>query len=168
MFRTALRNLLAHKIRLFTTGLAVMLGVAFMAGTLVLTDTIGKTFDDLFADVYAGTDAVVRAEACVRGPQRLRRPAGAVDASLLDDVAAVDGVDQATGDVFGFAQARRPGRRADRQPRQRRRPPWGRTGRRPSSNPWTLVAGDPPTGDRRGGARCRASPTTPASRSATP
>ena len=40
--------------------LAVMLGVAFMSGTLVLTETISKTFDDLFANIYEGTDAVVR------------------------------------------------------------------------------------------------------------
>ena len=37
MWRTALRNMVAHKMRLLTTGLAVMLGVAFMAGTLVLS-----------------------------------------------------------------------------------------------------------------------------------
>ena len=44
-----------------------MLGVAFMAGTLVLTDTIGKTFDGLFADAYAGTDAFVRGESALDG-----------------------------------------------------------------------------------------------------
>ena len=41
MFRTTLKNLAARKLRLLTTSLAVLLGVAFMAGTLVLTDTIG-------------------------------------------------------------------------------------------------------------------------------
>ncbi len=51
MLRMTLKGLLAHKRRLLTTALAVTLGVAFMAGTLVLTDTIGKTFDDLFGDV---------------------------------------------------------------------------------------------------------------------
>ena len=66
MLRTTFKSLAAHKFRLFATGLAVMLGVAFMAGTLVLTDTIQKTFDDLFADVYDDTDAVVRAEGGVR------------------------------------------------------------------------------------------------------
>ena len=59
MLRATLKDLWARKIRLVTTGLAVLLGVAFMAGTLVLTDTIGRTFDDLFADVNAGTDGVV-------------------------------------------------------------------------------------------------------------
>ena len=62
MWRVTIRGLLAKKLRLLTTALAVMLGVAFMAGTLVLTDTMGKVFDDLFADVNAGTDAYVRGE----------------------------------------------------------------------------------------------------------
>ena len=39
-----------------------MLGVAFMSGTFVLTDTMGKVFDDLFADVNRGTDAFVRGQ----------------------------------------------------------------------------------------------------------
>jgi hypothetical protein len=62
MFRTTLKTLAARKLRLFTTSFAVLLGVAFMAGTLVLTDTIGKTFDALYANVNKGTDAYVRAE----------------------------------------------------------------------------------------------------------
>ena len=76
MFRTTLKNLAARKLRLLTTSIAVLLGVAFMAGTLVLTDTIGQTFDDLFADANAGTDAYVRGEAAFEddelGDQRAR------------------------------------------------------------------------------------------------
>lgn len=104
MVRTALRNLLAHKIRLITTGLAVLLGVAFMAGTLVLTDTLGKTFDDLFADVYSTTDAMVRAETSVEDPSGFGEIRGRIDASLLDAVADVDGVAAVGGDVWTFAQ----------------------------------------------------------------
>ena len=62
MFHLTLKNLAARKLRLLTTSFAVLLGVAFMAGTLVLTDTIGKTFDGLFADANNGTDAYVRGE----------------------------------------------------------------------------------------------------------
>src|ERR687898_703196 len=101
MVRTALRNLLGHKIRLFTTGLAVMLGVAFMAGTLVLTDTIGKTFDDLFTDAYAGTDAMVRAEASFEDPNGFGDLRGRLDDGLLDEVAAVDGVAYDAGVTVG-------------------------------------------------------------------
>ena len=61
MLRVIMHGLLARKFRLFATALAVMLGVAFMAGTLVLTDTIGRTFSDLSAGVYKGTDAEVPA-----------------------------------------------------------------------------------------------------------
>ena len=63
------------QVRLLLTALSITLGVAFVAGTLVLTATIRKTFDNLFADVYRGTDAVVRPRS-VEGPQgrRAARP----------------------------------------------------------------------------------------------
>ena len=91
MFRITLKDLAARKLRLLTTSIAVLLGVAFMAGTLVLTDTIGHTFDDLFANVNAGTDAYVRGEEAFSesdmGDQRAR-----LDASLADQIRTVDGV----------------------------------------------------------------------------
>jgi putative ABC transport system permease protein len=104
VLRTTLHNLVAHKFRLFATALAVMLGVAFMTGTLVLTDTIQKTFDDLFADVYKGTDAVVRAKAAFDDPNSAFDQRGRVDASLVDDIAKVNGVRIAEGQIFGYAQ----------------------------------------------------------------
>ncbi|HVW31351.1 MAG TPA: ABC transporter permease, partial [Acidimicrobiia bacterium] len=104
MWRTVLRGLAAHKRRLFTTGLAITLGVAFMVGTMVLADTIGKTFNDLFADVYRGTDAVVRAEATFKDPQGVADQRGRVDARLVEVVSAVPGVAVAHGDIFGYAQ----------------------------------------------------------------
>ncbi|HET6774441.1 MAG TPA: FtsX-like permease family protein [Acidimicrobiales bacterium] len=104
MLKTALRNVFAHKLRLLTTGLAVMLGVAFTTGTLVFTDTMGKTFDDLFASVYENTDAVVRAEAAFEDPSGFGDQRGRVDASLVDSVAAVDGVASAQGNTTGYAQ----------------------------------------------------------------
>src|SRR5687768_5893940 len=78
-----------------------------MSGTLVLTDTIGRTFDDLFANVNKGTDALVRAEATIGGggtgpgpgEQRPR-----VDAALVQTVAGVDGVALARGTILGYAQ----------------------------------------------------------------
>ena len=103
MFRTTLKTLSARKLRLFTTSFAVLLGVAFMAGTLVLTDTIGKTFDKLFADVNKGTDAYVRAEVAFDsewfGDQRPR-----LDASLIDQIKDVDGVATAEGHIEAYAQ----------------------------------------------------------------
>ena len=103
MFLTTLKTLAARKLRLFTTSFAVLLGVAFMAGTLVLTDTIGKTFDKLFADVNSGTDAYVRAEAAFDsewfGEQRPR-----LDTTLLDTINHVDGVAVAEGHIEAYAQ----------------------------------------------------------------
>ena len=105
MLKFTLKGLIAHKRRLATTTLAVLLGVAFMAGTLVLSDTIGKTFDDLFADVYKNTDAVVRAEAAFEGgPGETMAQRGRVDASLVDEVRKVDGVATAQGTIFGYAR----------------------------------------------------------------
>jgi putative ABC transport system permease protein len=102
VLRTTFKSLAAHKFRLFATSLAVMLGVAFMAGTLVLTDTIQKTFDELFSDIYDDTDAVVRAEGAFDSAGIEQR--GRLDASLLDTVSDVDGVDVAQPDIRGYAQ----------------------------------------------------------------
>src|SRR3954452_24238413 len=102
MFRTTLKNLAARKLRLLTTSLAVLLGVAFMAGTLVLTDTVGKTFDNLFANVNAGTNAYVRGEAAFSsdmGDQRAR-----LDLSLVDTVKGVDGVAAAEPSIEAYTQ----------------------------------------------------------------
>jgi putative ABC transport system permease protein len=103
VLKVTIKGLLAHKLRLFTTSLAVMLGVAFMSGVLVLTDTIGKTFDDLFAEVNAGVDAVVRKEAAFddqfAGEQR-----GQVSDELVPVLSEAPGVDFVEGQVFGFAQ----------------------------------------------------------------
>ena len=50
MLRVTLRSFWEHKRRLVSTIVAIVLGVAFMAGTFVLTDTLGNVFDDLFGD----------------------------------------------------------------------------------------------------------------------
>ena len=75
MLKVTLKGLAAHKLRFVLTAVAVTIGVAFLSGTLVFTDTIRQTFDDLFASIYKNTDAVVRGAYCVR--DELRRPAPA-------------------------------------------------------------------------------------------
>jgi putative ABC transport system permease protein len=104
MLRAALRNVAGRKLRLLTTGLAVMLGVAFMTGTLVLTDTMQRTFDDLFASAYDGTDAVVRAEGVFDDPMGFGQQRGRMDESLVELVSSVDGVSVAQGGIFGYTQ----------------------------------------------------------------
>jgi putative ABC transport system permease protein len=98
VWRVIRRGVLAHKLRFFLTAVSVMIAVAFISGTLVFGATFEKTFNDLFADIYRGTDAVVRAPEALEsdfGPG-LRPP---VDASLLRVVRAVPGVEAAEGTV---------------------------------------------------------------------
>ncbi|MGH8978832.1 MAG: ABC transporter permease [Acidimicrobiia bacterium] len=93
MLRVAWKGLLAHKLRFLLTGVSVILGIAFMTGTLVLTSTINKTFDDLFAEIFAGTDVQVRGVETVEsafGPGGTQR--ALVDAAVLVTVRGVDGV----------------------------------------------------------------------------
>jgi putative ABC transport system permease protein len=67
MWKVIRRGVLANKIRFALTGIAVVLGVAFISGTLVLTSTIGQSFDQLFANINKGTDAVVRGTEVLSG-----------------------------------------------------------------------------------------------------
>ena len=62
VFRAAIRSLLARKVRLLLTCLSVVLGVGFMAGTFVLTDTMTRAFNDLFDTAYSSIDVLVRSE----------------------------------------------------------------------------------------------------------
>jgi putative ABC transport system permease protein len=99
------KGLLAHKRRLVGTFLAVFLGVAFLAGTLVLGDTLRGNFDDLFTEANAGTDVVVRhASSLSTDPGEPDSQRGLLDASLVDGVRGVEGVAAAEGSVEGFGQ----------------------------------------------------------------
>ena len=147
MIRTTIKGLLARKRRLFTTALAVTLGVAFMSGTLVLTDTIGKTFDDLFGDVYKNTDAVVRAETAFEGPRSTGAQRGRVDASLVGTVRGVTGVAAAEGQILGYARLVGKDGKAIGNP-QMGAPTYGANwSDNPELNPWTLAAGQAPRAD---------------------
>jgi putative ABC transport system permease protein len=71
--------MLAHKLRLALTTASIALGVAFLAGTLILTDTMHTAFGRLFDKVSAGTDSVVRQHSAidtspVAAPSSYRRP----------------------------------------------------------------------------------------------
>ncbi|MFD6529059.1 ABC transporter permease [Streptomyces sp. NPDC060184] len=101
MFRTALRNVLAHKARLLMTVLAVMLGVAFVSGTLIFTDTLGNAFRNQSAKSY---DDVAVAISTSGGHRDGGTPEG-IDAATLEKIRALDGVAGVTGRVSGFAGA---------------------------------------------------------------
>lgn len=100
MWRTTWRNLLAHKLRLAMSGLAIVLGVAFVVGTLIFTDTLGKTFNDLFESTSADVN-VTRATAFDQGLAGTGTGGTAtyVPAELVDRVAEVDGVAAVEGSV---------------------------------------------------------------------
>ncbi len=108
MLKVALKNILGHKLRTLFTAVAVALGVGFMAGTFVLTDTVAASFETIFTDAFAGLDAQVRgktafeADAFDGGEQRPE-----LDPSIVETVQAVDGVAaaepvvQSIGSVLG-------------------------------------------------------------------
>ncbi|MFH0519849.1 ABC transporter permease [Streptomyces sp. M41] len=99
MFRTALRNVLAHKARLLMTVLAVMLGVAFVSGTLVFADTLSNAFRNQSAKSYDDVAVSVTSHA---DPDDAKEEPG-LSRKTLDKIAAVDGVAGAYGRVDGFA-----------------------------------------------------------------
>ncbi|MET0908615.1 MAG: FtsX-like permease family protein [Ilumatobacteraceae bacterium] len=101
MFTVTLAGLWARKRRLVGTSLAVVLGVAFLAATLVLGDTMRSGFSQAFTDANAGTDVVVRsADTMGSGDEAVR---GSIDAAVVDQVAAVPGVRSAVPSVEGVA-----------------------------------------------------------------
>jgi len=102
MRQVTLRGLLAHKMRLALTALAIVLGVTFISGTFVLTDTLHNTFSTLFTSVYSKIDFVVRGTTQFgSGESATRNP---VPDSLLPRVQAVPGVAAASGNVEGYAE----------------------------------------------------------------
>jgi putative ABC transport system permease protein len=101
MLRATLKSLFARKVRLFLSTLAVVLGVSFVTGTLVLTDTLNRTFDELFAGINENVDVAVRAVNSVDASNDLDRDS--VPASLIPVLKEVDGVAEAVGEVSGQA-----------------------------------------------------------------
>ncbi|OSZ60707.1 ABC transporter [Streptomyces pharetrae CZA14] len=101
MFRTALRNVLAHKARLLMTVLAVMLGVAFVSGTLVFTNTISEAYQNSSAKGFDQVDVAVDPEYQESEGDTLGRTPELTQA-ILDASARVPGAASATGVVTGF------------------------------------------------------------------
>ena len=104
MLRTSLKNMFAHRRRLAATAVSVILGVALIAGTLVLTDTISQTLGGLFGTAYKGTDAVVRGKAAFTGPQGSGAQRPPVDAGLVGSLRTVKGVAADEGAIWGYTR----------------------------------------------------------------
>ena len=109
MLRLTRRSLWEHKRRLVSTIVAIVLGVAFMAGTFVLTDTMDRTFDDLFATNSEQVDAQVQGTVLFSDPFGMGDQRNLLDLSLLDKVRAVPGVREAEPFVItlGFGASNR-------------------------------------------------------------
>jgi putative ABC transport system permease protein len=102
MFRVTLSRLAAHRRRLLGTGLSIVLGVAFLSGTLLLGATMEANFDRLFTEAIGSTDVVVRGAVDVSTePQQGQ---SLVPLSTLDAVRDVDGVAHAEPQWQGYAQ----------------------------------------------------------------
>lgn len=103
MFRIALKGILGRKARLVLTAVAVILGTSFLSGTYIFSDTLNRTFNNLFEDVFKNIDAFVRSsqviEADFGNEERERIPL-----SLVDEVRKVSGVGEAEGNVQAFAR----------------------------------------------------------------
>ena len=97
MFSLTFKNLWARKWRSLMTAVAVIFGIALVAGTYILTDTTNQAFDQIFNESLAGTDVVVTAKSEV-DQQDGSTPA--FPSRVLKDVRQVDGVKQAAGAIF--------------------------------------------------------------------
>ncbi len=100
MIKVALRGLAGRKLRAVLTAVAIVLGVAMISGTYILTDTINRAFTTLFTESYAGTDAVITGRGLDISIDGEAPPGPPVDAALLDTVRGVEGVALATGTVL--------------------------------------------------------------------
>jgi putative ABC transport system permease protein len=99
--KVSLRGLRQRKLRTSVTVLAVLLGVAFIAGSYVLTDTINKSFDEIFDVAYAGTDVAISSSTTGQGDNPSPPP---FPERYLDTVRKVDGVEKAAGGIFSVGR----------------------------------------------------------------
>jgi putative ABC transport system permease protein len=101
MVTATLKSLLARKLRLLLSGLAVVLGVMAVSGALVLTDSLGRSFDALFRTVNQNLDVQVTGIQQVQEAERGADPVTApIPAAVVGKVAAVPGVRSAIGVVI--------------------------------------------------------------------
>jgi putative ABC transport system permease protein len=108
VWKVTVRGLLARKLRLALTGLAIVLGVTFVTGTLVLTDTLNRTFDTLIGNAYQNINFQIRGKAAF-GDATASTANGTTDRkpipeSLAAAVRRIPGVADADGSVAGYAQ----------------------------------------------------------------
>ena len=104
MTKFALKGLLGRKLRTALTAIAIVLGVAMVSGTFVLTDSIDKAFDSIFNDSRKGSDLVVSGKAAFDIGDDTGSSAPTLPDSLVQQIRGLDGVRAAEGSVDGDAQ----------------------------------------------------------------
>jgi ABC-type antimicrobial peptide transport system permease subunit len=107
MFRLTLKNLWAYKTRLFASALSIVLGVSFLSGSFVFTDTLRGLFDDLFSSTVKGVDAQVRqvrafGDETSGGPYDSGR--AGIPLSMLKTIDDLPGVAAVAPQIQGYAQ----------------------------------------------------------------
>ena len=110
MTGVTLRGLFGRKIRSLLTAFAVILGVAMISGTYVLTDNFPKAFESIFTKSYVGTDAVVSGKQLLEFSSSGRAP---VDATVLDEIRALPDVAEAAGGIFDLQSNSNPAQLVD-------------------------------------------------------
>ncbi|MDX6433555.1 MAG: putative transport system permease protein [Streptosporangiaceae bacterium] len=141
MIKLTLRELTVRKRRLLGSFLAVFLGVAFLAGTLVLADTLQSGIKGFLTHAYAGTDVSVRNATSVSdAPGSIR---GMIDGSIADQVRRVDGVAAAESVIQGSGQLLDTGGKLINVLGPRTAGNWIND---PALNPYTIAEGRPPRG----------------------
>ncbi len=139
-----LRGLRVQRRRLLPTFLAVLLGVAFTAGTLILTDTLGSAFEAMHADNHANIDVAVRSAASFgAGPDAER---DRIAAAVVHEIESVDGVAGVAGRTSGWAQLAGPSGALLGDVTSGVDPVGENWIADPDLNPWRLVDGAPPAG----------------------
>jgi ABC-type antimicrobial peptide transport system permease subunit len=99
MGRFAIRGLLSRKLRTALTAIAIVLGVAMISGTYVLTDSIDQAFDKIFTDIRQGSNAVISGKSAFDLSDGSGVDEPTLDESLLDQVRDLPGVAEAEGSV---------------------------------------------------------------------
>ena len=99
MTRFAIRGLLSRKLRTALTAVAIVLGVAMISGTYVLTDSIDQAFDRIFTDIRQGSNAVISGKSAFDLSEGSGVTEPTVDESLLEEVRKLPSVAQAEGSV---------------------------------------------------------------------
>lgn len=109
MIRFAFAQVLAHRVRLALTVVAVMLGVSFVSGSLVLSDTAQRLFDDQFATATAGTDVTVRTATAFDSGMGVEVERDPMPAGILSAVTVIDDVTTAVPVAKGPARLQQQG-----------------------------------------------------------